>query len=110
MNMKFKGLVMLAASAALAASMAMPATAQWHDDHDRGAYRGDFRQAEDIGFRDGQNDGRSDRSHGHSFRPTHDDNYKNADRGYSSSMGDKQAYKDAYRRGYERGYNEGFRR
>jgi hypothetical protein len=104
---------MLAASAALAVSMAVPATAaQWHHDRDRdrGAYNnGSFRQAEDVGYRDGINDGQHDRSTGHSFRPTHDDNYKNADRGYHSDMGSKQAYKDSYRRGYERGYQEGYR-
>lgn len=107
--MKFKGLLMIAASAALAVSLAVPATAQWHDNHDRdrGASNGG-RQAEDVGYRDGMNDGRHDRQTGHSFRPTNDDNYKNADRGYSSSMGSKQQYKDTYRRGYERGYNEGY--
>jgi opacity protein-like surface antigen len=107
--MNSKNVLLIAASAALAASMALPATAQWHDNHDRGAYNGGSRQAEDVGYRDGQNDGHSDRDHGHSFRPTQDDNYKNADRGYSSSMGSKQSYKDAYRRGYERGYNESYR-
>jgi hypothetical protein len=73
-TMKFKGLLMIAASAALATSLAIPAAAQWHGDHDRGAYNGGARQAEDVGYRDGINDGRNDRSTGHSFRPTHDDN------------------------------------
>jgi len=104
-----KKMLMVAASAALATSLAVPATAQWHDNQDRGGY-GQYRQAEDVGYRDGLNDGRHDRDTGHSFRPTHDDNYKNADRGYSSNMGSKQAYKDTYRRGYERGYNEGYNR
>ena len=40
-------------------------------------------------------------SDGHSFRPTHDDNYKNASDGYTSLYGDKQRYKDTYRQGYE---------
>jgi len=71
------------------------------------AYSGN---AEQIGFQDGVNDGRSDRITGHSFRPTHDDNYKNADRGYNGSFGSKQAYKDTYRVGYERGYQEGYGR
>jgi len=66
--------------------------------------------AEQIGFQDGLRDGRSDRMTGHSFRPTHDDNYHNADRGYSGGFGSKQAYKDTYRMGYERGYQQGYGR
>ena len=53
------------------------------------------------------NDGQHDRATGHSFRPTHDDNYKNAP-GYSSSMGDRQQYKNTYRQGYEQGYPQGY--
>ncbi|MGZ4814407.1 MAG: hypothetical protein ACXVZV_03300, partial [Terriglobales bacterium] len=63
-----------------------------------------------IGYQDGLNDGRSDRMTGHSFRPTQDDNYKNADRGYSSAFGAKQIYKDTYRQGYEQGYQQGYGR
>ena len=59
------------------------------------------------GYRDGMNDGRKDRATGHSFRPTQDDNYKNAP-GYSSNMGDRQQYKDAYRQAYQRGYQIGY--
>ena len=66
--------------------------------------------ASSIGYRDGINDGRNDRVTGHSFRPTHDDNFKNADRGYSSGFGSKQAYKDTYRQGYEQGYQQGYGR
>jgi hypothetical protein len=73
-------------------------------------YRGNspWDQARQVGYQDGLADGRSDRATGHSFRPTQDDNYKNASRGYNSSMGDKQTYKNAYREGYARGYPEGY--
>jgi hypothetical protein len=99
---------------------------RWHDrDHDRwrnqgnwgnnngrwnnsGSYGNVMRQAQQVGYRDGVNDGQHDRSTGHSFRPTQDDNYKNADRGYTSSYGDKQQYKNAYRQGYEQGYQQGY--
>jgi hypothetical protein len=64
--------------------------------------------AESIGFQDGLNDGRNDRITGHSFRPTHDDNYKNATRGYGG--GGEQGYKDTYRVGYEQGYQQGYGR
>ncbi|HVZ17613.1 MAG TPA: hypothetical protein VG897_10880 [Terriglobales bacterium] len=73
-----------------------------------GGYRGG--NARQVGYQDGLNDGRHDRMTGHSFRPTQDDNYKNADRGYSSAFGDKQAYKDTYRVGYEQGYQQGYGR
>jgi hypothetical protein len=43
---------------------------------------------------------------GHSFRPTHDGNYKHADRGYNG--GDKNYYKQAYRQAYEQGYQQGY--
>ena len=84
-------------------------------DHDRDGGRGygnyggygNMSVARQNGFRDGVNDGSHDRATGHSFRPTHDDNYKNAP-GYSSNMGDRQQYKDAYRAGYEQGYQQGY--
>jgi hypothetical protein len=66
--------------------------------------------AAQIGYQDGINDGRNDRVTGHSFRPTQDDNYKDASRGYSSAFGDKQSYKNTYRQGYEQGYQQGYGR
>jgi flagellar biosynthesis/type III secretory pathway protein FliH len=54
------------------------------------------------------NDGRNDRQTGHSFRPTQDSNFKRADRGYSSGLGDKNQYKQIYRQGYEQGYQQGY--
>jgi len=84
-----------------------------HDgDNDRYGHNGGFGNGISIarqnGFRDGVNDGRKDRATGHSYRPTQDDNYKNAP-GYSSSMGDRQQYKDAYRQAYQQGYQQGYR-
>lgn len=63
--------------------------------------------AQQNGYRDGMNDGRKDRMTGHSFRPTQDDNYKNAP-GYSSNMGDRQQYKNVYRERYQQGYQVGY--
>jgi hypothetical protein len=62
-----------------------------------------------IGFRDGLRHGASDRSTGHSYRPTKDGDWRDADRGYVSALGSKQAYKEMYRSGYEAGYDRGFR-
>jgi hypothetical protein len=73
-----------------------------------GGNRGGLGQAQSIGYQDGVRDGQNDRATGHSFRPTHDDSYHNADRGYSSAFGDKQTYKNTYRQGYEQGYQRGY--
>ncbi len=65
-------------------------------------------QASRTGYQDGINDGQNDRRTGHSFRPTHDDNYKHADRGYNVAFADKGTYQQAYRSGYEQGYQAGY--
>lgn len=61
-----------------------------------------------IGFEDGVNDGRIDRRTGHSFRPTHDSNFKHADRGYATGFGSRDYYRQIYREGYENGYRQGY--
>lgn len=61
-----------------------------------------------IGFQDGVNDGTYDRRTGHSFRPTHDDNFRRADRGYDPGFGSRDYYKQIYREGYENGYRQGY--
>ncbi len=71
---------------------------------------GYLQQAYNFGFEDGQRLGSTDRATGHSYRPTHDDRWRDADRGYSGSMGDKQAYKNAFRSGYQAGYDRGYGR
>lgn len=79
-----------------------------------GPYGGNVRgnpgmsNARNIGRQDGLADGTNDRRNGHSDRPTQMDNYKNADRGYSSSFGDKNQYKQLYREGYMAAYQEGY--
>jgi hypothetical protein len=81
---------------------------RWHDrDHDRG--NPEESQAHRFGYEDGMHDGARDRASGHSFRPTHDSNYEHAERGWNSSMGDKQEYKDQYRAAYEEGYQRGYK-
>ena len=63
-----------------------------------------------IGYQDGMLDGERDVRTGHSFRPTHQDNYKHADRGYHHGMGKKDYYKQSYRSGYMQGYQRGYGR
>lgn len=65
--------------------------------------------ASQNGYSDGYLAGQKDRSTGHSFRPTENKGYKDADRGQSqsgiSSDQFKQAYRSAFQQGYQRGYN-----
>jgi hypothetical protein len=83
-------------------------------DRDRGSWnRGGYggygvNAARQYGYRDGINDGAQDRRSGHSYRPTHDSNYRHADRGYNSSYGNREYYKQAYRQAYESGYQQGY--
>ena len=88
-------------------------------DEDDGYYRGGrggyggygnygFNAAQRYGYQDGYNDGLGDRNNGHSFRPTHDGNFKRADRGYDSRFGNINNYKSAYRQAYEQGYQQGY--
>lgn len=101
----------------------------WRERDDRQAYRAGYMQAyrevrgsalrepgygysldsiRRTGFEDGLNDGRFDRRTGHSFRPTHDPNFKHADRGYYVTFGSRDYYRQIYREGYENGYRQGY--
>lgn len=75
-------------------------------DRGRGGYG--FNSARQFGYQDGYNDGLGDRNNGHSFRPTHDGNYKHADRGYNPQFGNLNEYKANYRQAYEQGYQQGY--
>ena len=45
---------------------------------------------------------------GHSSRATKRHNYKEGDRGYSSSFGSKDQFKAQYRQAYIQGYEKGY--
>lgn len=101
---------MLLVAMALVAGSSVVASAQGWGYHD-GYYRGDRAadNARQFGYQDGFNDGRNDRVTGHSFRPTHDGNFKHADRGYYGGI-DRNYYKQLYREAYENGYQRGYDR
>jgi len=73
-----------------------------------GGYNRGGNPAQQVGYTDGVNDGRQDRQTGHSFRPTQQQAYKNADHNYSQAYGGRQQYKDAYRVAYQQGYQQGY--
>jgi hypothetical protein len=60
------------------------------------------------GFQDGANQGLQDRQAGHSSRATKHHDYKEGDRGYSSSFGSKEQFKASYRQAYIQGYEKGY--
>jgi hypothetical protein len=60
------------------------------------------------GYQNGLNYGQHDRNAGKPFRPTDSGVYRDGDRGYNSSYGDKGLYKSQFRQGYEQGYQRGY--
>ncbi len=58
------------------------------------------------GYAAGMAQGQDDREHGHSFRPTHVDTYKNVPSSPGGYPRDqfKREYRDAFMKGYSRGY------
>jgi hypothetical protein len=76
-----------------------------------GGYGNDaYRVAQDQGYRDGYEHGAQHGRDGKRFDPEGTRQYKNADNGYRSEYGNKDAYRQAYRDSFRRGYEEGYRR
>jgi hypothetical protein len=65
-------------------------------------------QAEQFGYQDGLAAGRKDQRHGDKFKPEDHDFYKDADHGWTTSLGTKDNFKQFYRQGFVRGYQEGY--
>lgn len=81
------------------------AQAQYRDDS---YYNDIYRIARDNGYRDGLEVGSKDFRSRKSYKPERSDRYEDADRGYHSDYGSKNAYKQAYRDGFRRGYDAGY--
>lgn len=78
---------------------------------DYGGYRNDvYRIAQDQGYRDGVDHGAEHAREGKRYNPESARHYKDANNGYRSEYGNKDAYKQAYREGFRQGYDEGYRR
>ncbi len=74
-----------------------------------GSTRAMTETARNTGYADGLEKGRNDLSQRKSFNPQRHDAYKDADHGYSDSLGNKQSYQNAYRQAFNQGYREGYR-
>jgi hypothetical protein len=75
-----------------------------------GGYNNIYRIAQDRGYQDGLYTGESDAQRRQSYDPQRSHYYKNADAGYNSSYGNRNAYKQAYRDAFMQGYDQGYRR
>jgi hypothetical protein len=67
------------------------------------------RRAYDEGYRAGLNRGRNDARGGRAFDYVRHGDYRDADRGYRSSFGNRAFYGGMFRRGFVAGYTQAYR-
>ena len=81
-------------------------------DYGRGGRGGNdiYRVAQNQGYQDGLYTGSNDAQRGQSYDPQRSHFYRNANGGYNSSYGNREAFRQAYRNGFLQGYREGFQR
>jgi hypothetical protein len=75
-----------------------------------GYYRNMDRQAYDIGYNEGVQQGQNDARRGRSYSYQQHSEYRNADNGYRREYGDRELYRQSYRQGFQTGYGEGYNR
>ena len=73
-----------------------------------GSYQ--FRQtALNAGYNEGIKEGRKDRNNGDRFEYRDEEDFRNANTGYSSRFGDRQLYAQYFREAFINGYTDGYR-
>ena len=73
-----------------------------------GSYQ--FRQAAlNAGYNEGIKEGRKDRERGERFDYRDEEDYRNANTGYNSRLGDRSAYAQYFREAFINGYTDGYR-
>ena len=103
--------VMVMASAA-------PATAQFGPPSSRPSYSAEARQpyyelrriAYDNGYREGLKEGEKDGRRSDAFEFRDEGAWRNGDKGYHRTHGDRARYRDFFRSGFEAGYADSYRR
>jgi flagellar biosynthesis/type III secretory pathway protein FliH len=68
------------------------------------------RHAYDQGYREGYRRGEEDGRRGDRFRYEDERDYRNADKGYHRSYGDRDRYRQIFRDGFAAGYADGYNR
>jgi hypothetical protein len=98
-------------------ALAAPASAQlagrpdWtYADEARQPYNESRRIAYDNGYREGAKEGEREGRRGDAFDYQDEGTWRNADKGYHRSFGDRQRYEAAFRTGYAAGYTDAYRR
>ena len=106
------GALALSASAhAQSISWRSPAeSAALYADDQRASYSDSRRIAYDQGYREGLQEGEKDARRGERFSYQDEKEFRNADRGYHRSYGDRERYRQSFRSGYASGYENGYRR
>jgi len=111
-----KRLFLAPAVGALALATASPALAQYGRPETRRPSYGSSRYSEvgriayDNGFREGIEEGEKDARSRDRFYYQDEGDFKNGDKGYSRSYGDKNMYRQTFRTGFADGYTEGYNR
>lgn len=110
----------LSISAALALLTGTPAAAQTHDwlgsraDYAGNEYRAQYadarRAAYDNGYKDGVKRGEQAARAGKVFNAQLEREYRDAQKGYNRSYGDRSRYRNDYRGGFAQGYRDGYSR
>ncbi len=100
--------------AGLVAALTAPATLAAQQWIDRGptpaAAQFGSRGAYDRGFLEGRREGEKDARDRRPFDVRRHDAYRDGDRGYNRSYGDRNRYREEFRRGFEEGYRDSFER
>ena len=76
-----------------------------------GNYGGSYQlrqTALNAGYNNGMEEGRRDRDRNESFNYTDESEYRNANKDYSSRLGDRGAYQRYFREAFARGYRDGY--
>lgn len=114
-----KRYLLVPAFGVMALALSAPASAQpgWPDSN-RPFYRDDVRQplyqsrrvAYDTGYREGIKEGEKDARKRDIFEFRDEGDWRDADKGYHRSFGDRGRYRQVFRSGFEAGYADGYRR
>ena len=63
----------------------------------------------EFAYQDGADRGRLDRARTNPAYDLESEEYRNADRGYTRSLGDRGQYQQGYREGYRAGYDDAYK-
>lgn len=105
------GLMLLAASSPASAQLGWPdSNRPFYGDDARQPYYESRRVAYDNGYREGVKEGEKDGRKSDAFNFRDEGAWRNADKGYHRTYGDRGRYQQMFRDGFETGYADAYRR